>query len=318
MSDSKPAIGTVKVGPNLLDASQFENKDYAILVAGAEPPATVTTEPITGEVETGDLPEDDSTSSGADKGRGSTVVAISAAGDAAAEMPAYLSPLAVPEGATESFEYWSVGELMSFQLEAAMGMRWQALGSRAVMDGISMVKSFGDMINSFIGIAGGGYSDEVNPMTGGATGTASAIRAEAQKVNGLPYSNKRRIGPSSFDCSGLAWHLLSNMGGVTNSDGTKLGLTTAGGYWMKAKSNLLQGPGKVGDTAFTFNVKPGDRLGRYGKNDNCGHIIIYIGNSEICEAVNGGVRIIKLAPSRRMTWARIPGVEAITQDMTNV
>lgn len=67
--------------------------------------------------------------------------------------PKFESTLEVPKGTYESFEYWGLSELLSFDFELALGYRWETLANKAMLDGLSLVKSVGTIANGFSKIA---------------------------------------------------------------------------------------------------------------------------------------------------------------------
>ncbi len=102
-------------------------------------------------------------------------------------------------------------------------------------------------------------------VTGG--GGAGALIEAAQQHLGKPYVLGAK-GPNSFDCSGFVYYAL-------NQSGTGIGYMTSSGW---AKSSYTT----IGSMA---EMQPGDII--------CfkGHVGIYMGNDQMIDCGNGGVRI---------------------------
>jgi murein DD-endopeptidase MepM/ murein hydrolase activator NlpD len=164
------AIGSLKTtDPKLLDNATFKQGTITLLAStGSTPPASNPvqqvatsvvddTNPNTGETGGG---EDPTTDTGTGDGTTPTTPPSNMDADSPITagplpIPEFVSTIAVPPYSKENFEYWTVSELVSFRLEAALGARWSTLSSQAMLDGISIAKSAGGLLKGIGDIVGG-------------------------------------------------------------------------------------------------------------------------------------------------------------------
>jgi len=67
------------------------------------------------------------------------------------------STLEVPEGYKEAYQYWSTSELMTFQFELALQTRWESIGTKALLNAVSIVKDVGSVMGGlwdWVGLEG--------------------------------------------------------------------------------------------------------------------------------------------------------------------
>ena len=89
---------------------------------------------------------------------------------------------------------------------------------------------------------------------------------------GRPYSSENRLGPESFDCSGLIWYACSNVGIEMSSSGTDSQL-------------------EYGEPIELSEITPGDLIFFDYENDGVtDHAAVYSGNGNIIHATSSGVR----------------------------
>jgi len=94
--------------------------------------------------------------------------------------PPVKTSLEVPEGYKEVIQYWSTAELMTFQFELALKTRWQSIGTKVLLDAISIVKGVGGIIGGLWDISGlGGIVDNIQR-----TGTTASSGELAFAPNG--------------------------------------------------------------------------------------------------------------------------------------
>lgn len=313
----RPAIGTLKLTAEELDPSNFENKDYPLLVSktqltamAAEDAANQVPEPeIDTPVDTGD------DAGGAGRPYPTDDPNAPTSGITTVSLPAYVSPLAIPEGAQEGFEYWSAGELMSFQLDVQLGARWESLGMRAMMDSISLVKSLTKMSTNLYNIISGAPW-ETSSLAGDnyGPGAEGFVKYLESKV-GLPYPKTKfcertynrmyseTMGPHTYDCSGLFCCALKSVGIAPFTDGRQRNTDTLQ-HMARTQGGLILGkvPTQIGDFAIMGNAS------RYGAT----HVVMYIGNDETIEAGDGTGRVGRWKVARAtnrtsfVSWYRLP------------
>lgn len=89
---------------------------------------------------------------------------------------------------------------------------------------------------------------------------------------GRPYSSENRLGPESFDCSGLIWYACSNVGIEMSSGGTDSQL-------------------EYGKPIDMSELMPGDLIFFDYENDGVtDHAAVYSGNGNIIHATRSSVR----------------------------
>jgi len=183
----------------------------------------------------------------------------------------------------ESYQWWTTAELMSYNLEFALESRWQSIGSRAIMDGLSIVNSVGDLFSAIKSLFTGDAYANPAPATEGGNGTLpelnppaslpananhdqmeQAIVDYALQFQGLPYIYGS-TGPNGYDCSGFVQTVFKNVLGINlprQADGQAL----------------------TGIKVDRAELQPGDIVCYYGNPDrmnNIGHVMIYIGNGQV-------------------------------------
>lgn len=116
--------------------------------------------------------------------------------------------------------------------------------------------------------------------------TVSKIIALAKSKIGCRYTNDYpgRIGPNSFDCSGLIYWLYKVNCGINVP-----GYTAAYKNWNEDK--IYENTNGLDDYELANNLLPGDVLIKLPPSENKhGHAALYIGNNRIIHAVGSGVK----------------------------
>lgn len=129
----------------------------------------------------------------------------------------------------------------------------------------------------------------------GATELQLQFIARARKKIGATYSNTQRLGPNSYDCSGLVSKCLMEMGIIKNS-------FTTSGVSSLIKSGTLKQKWKISNRnnvkELIAHANPGDLLHVYNteKGTQYGHIAIYAGNNTIIHAKGSKYGVVEESP----------------------
>lgn len=124
---------------------------------------------------------------------------------------------------------------------------------------------------------------DYDAQSNGATELQMKLVALARKKIGATYSNAKRLGPNSYDCSGLISKCLMELGVISTS------FTTNGVDSLIEKGVFTQ-KWKVSNTnnykELMAHAVPGDLFHIYGneRNTSMGHIAIYAGDGKIVHA----------------------------------
>ena len=143
----------------------------------------------------------------------------------------------------------------------------------------------------------------------GATELQMQFIAKARKKVGKTYSNTQRLGPDSYDCSGLVSKCLMEMGIIKNS-------FTTSGVSSLISSGVLKQKWKVSSTSNTkeliAHASPGDLLHVYNteRGTTYGHIAIYAGNNTIIHAKGTKYGVIEESPVPN-SFLRVLAVQAL-------
>lgn len=148
------------------------------------------------------------------------------------------------------------------------------------------------------------YADEVTDSdisnydydlhTNGATELQVQFIAKARGKIGSTYSMQNRLGPNSYDCSGLISKCLMEMGVIKTSFTTRdiSSYIKAGVFKQKWKVSSVNDINEL-----TAHATPGDLLHIYGEERNTGqigHIAIYTGNGNILHASSGKNQVCEI------------------------
>lgn len=134
---------------------------------------------------------------------------------------------------------------------------------------------------------------DYDTQANGATELQMKLVALARKKIGATYSNAKRLGPNSYDCSGLISKCLMEMGVISTS------FTTSGVSSLIQKGVLKQ-KWKVSSTSnykeLIAHAVPGDLLHIYGseRGTSMGHIAVYAGNGKIIHASSSKNRVCEV------------------------
>lgn len=129
----------------------------------------------------------------------------------------------------------------------------------------------------------------------GATELQMKFIALARKKVGKKYSNAQRLGPDSYDCSGLISKCLMEMGIINNSFTTSMvgDLIKAGTLKQKWKVSNRNNVKEL-----IAHATPGDLLHIYNteRGTSMGHIAVYAGNNTIIHAKGKKYGVIEESP----------------------
>lgn len=129
----------------------------------------------------------------------------------------------------------------------------------------------------------------------GATELQMKFIALARKKVGKKYSNAQRLGPNSYDCSGLVSKCLMEMGIINNSFTTSMvgDLIKAGTLKQKWKISNRNNVKEL-----LAHASPGDLLHVYNteRGTSMGHIAVYAGNNTIIHAKGKKYGVIEESP----------------------
>lgn len=131
---------------------------------------------------------------------------------------------------------------------------------------------------------------DYDAQANGATELQMKLVALARKKIGATYSNARRLGPNSYDCSGLISKCLMELGIISTS------FTTSGVDNLISKGVFTQ-KWKVSSTSnykeLMAHAVPGDLFHIYGseRKTSMGHIAVYAGDGKIIHASSGKNRV---------------------------
>ena len=143
----------------------------------------------------------------------------------------------------------------------------------------------------------------------GATELQMKFIALARKKIGATYSNSNRLGPNSYDCSGLVSKCLMEMGIINNSFTTSMvgDLIKAGTLKQKWKVSNRNNVKEL-----LAHASPGDLLHVYNteRGTSMGHIAIYSGNNKMIHASSTKNRICEVDVYNG-TFARVLAVPAL-------
>lgn len=122
-----------------------------------------------------------------------------AAGEFPLEKPAP-STLKVPEGYKEAYQYWSTSELMTFQFELALQTRWQSIGTKALLNAVSIVKDVGSIIGGLWDWSGmGGVASALSGKTANSGSSAFAPTGWIIPIKGYTGAIPKRDTPGGYD-----------------------------------------------------------------------------------------------------------------------
>lgn len=189
------------------------------------------------------------------------------------------------------------------------------------------VSNLGSDVTTDSDISGFDYETDA----AGATELQSKFIALARKKIGTTYSNANRMGPNSYDCSGLISKCLIEMGIISSSFSTAMveNLIKSGVLKQKYKVSSVKETAKL-----LAHAVPGDLLHVYREersgNLSYGHIAIYVGNNkmvhasssknQVCEMTvyDGFIRVLQVTKLAKGAKASAANQKVTTNTKTNI